>query len=195
MKISFKNSIQPFLNGVSIKGEINLKKDYINLILGENGIGKSSILYFLIKNQNKFFSNIDISVVSQKRLETINHLSGNGLLDLYRKLKRPKSLSLYEEIKDACDSFLHMPINELSGGQNQMLKILFSAYKGGDLFIFDEPFQYLDQNFQKLLRNYLESLIKDKKYILLVEHQKTMVNPFDLNIISMREEGDKIWIG
>ena len=88
-----------------------------------------------------------------------------------------------------------MPINELSGGQNQMLKILFSAYKGGDLFIFDEPFQYLDQNFQKLLRNYLESLIKDKKYILLVEHQKTMVNPFDLNIISMREEGDKIWIG
>lgn len=131
MKISFKSSIQPFLNGVSIKGEINLKKDYINLILGENGIGKSSILYFLIKNQNKFFSNIDISVVSQKRLETINHLSGNGLLDLYRKLERPKSLSLYEEIKDACDSFLHMPINELSGGQNQMLKILFSAYKGG----------------------------------------------------------------
>lgn len=157
-----------YLNSRPLKCDIDLVHG-INLFSGENGIGKSSFIHFLKKQQNFIFKEKGISFVDQKFLNPINKISMKDLLLDFKHCRFNKNEMFDDLAQDI--SFLDKPINELSGGQNQIAKILFSLYLDGEIYIFDEPFHYLDDKNTILFVNLLKKLKEKNKYIIIVEHR------------------------
>lgn len=132
----------------------------INLMLGENGIGKSTVINQLINNDK------NISLCFQHRIQSINSARVCDLLELLKISCESYYIKMFE-----IDKLLHKEINKLSGGENQILKIAISLSENKKIYIFDEPTQYLDKKNIELLRMSLQDLCL-KKIVLVVEHNE-----------------------
>lgn len=160
VKLSFDNT--PFGEKV-ISGDLELIESNITLLQGKNGVGKSTLLQWI--KQYSSNSEFECVFVDQKPLNSLNNISVKECFERFHKISKVELL----------DEFWNQPINELSGGQGQLFKILFNLSFDSDIIFFDEPLQYLDSSkvtwFVELLKEYKE---RGKK-ILLVEHRSELL--------------------
>ncbi len=184
MQIKKNNFIK--INGYPVSVDIKLFSNKINLILGENGIGKSSFLKGILKEGFKG------SFCFQERLVSINSIKVNGLLQTLKK----NSLINNEIIDDLLEQFnlrscLDKEINHLSGGENQSLKIVINFARKDKVLIFDEPSQYLDE---KNVKNFSELVAKNlnDKIILIVEHNYDYLSHLELKFCEMKKNQNRI---
>jgi ABC-type Mn2+/Zn2+ transport system ATPase subunit len=168
VRIEFKE--QYYIRELPVICDITLCVGGLNLLTGPNGTGKSSFIQFLKLNSDEYFKKSKLSYVDQMPLKPLNKISYN---EIEKSLvhERYSGMEVYQEIRSYITDYDFLPINDLSGGQNQMTKILLSAFIGGDIFVFDEPLQYLDKTNSQLFLKYLEKLKSLGKTILIIEHQ------------------------
>jgi len=172
------------INDMNVSVDFFLKKDCINLLRGANGVGKTTFIIKLLDISKK------VSICFQHRLASINStrvkdilkvLSENNSLD-------KKSLDQYLEIFNY-SQFLDREVNELSGGENQVLKLILNLSSKKDILIFDEPAQYLDTTNLYL---FCDALLKkyNSKTILIVEHNTSYLKNLPLEeILMVKQEG------
>lgn len=89
---------------------------------------------------------------------------------------------------------LGQPISELSGGENQRLKLavyLNSIRGGGNLFLLDEPTTGLHLDDISKLVNSLEALLKEGNTIIVIEHNLELIKLADWIIDLGPEGGEK----
>lgn len=168
MLIEFANRFK--IHGLDVECKIDLPGSKTCLLVGENGIGKSSFIQFLKLNQLEFFKSFYVNFIDQAPLSPLNQISYEDLktqLHEFRKTKEPA----FDKYNSLCDEFAKQPIKELSGGQKQLVKLLIGLFLGGDIFIFDEPLQYLDKNNVQAIKNMFLDLKEKEKTLLIVEHQ------------------------
>ena len=73
------------------------------------------------------------------------------------------------------------------------MKILIGLYLGGDIFIFDEPLQYLDQKNMSQIVLLLKRLKQQNKTLLIVEHQSNSLEELiDHKIVVSRDDKVRI---
>jgi len=158
-----------FIKEKMIKGELELENHLLTLICGDNGIGKSSFYEFLKLSQSHLFTEKKCVFIDQFRLEPLNDISFDELL---RQLKsfRVEDNGLFAKYFYLVSDYINRPIKTLSGGQNQMIKILLGLYLSGDYFFFDEPLQSLDSKNKEIFLKLLNDLKYLGKSICLVEH-------------------------
>ena len=173
MLIEFKNRFK--IQDLDVECKMNFSKGQLLLLTGENGIGKSSFIQFLKLNQREFFKEKKVVFIDQFQLKPINQISYKEVENLLSPMRSGK-VSCYESLKEKVAPFEDKPINDLSGGQNQMVKLALGIYLAGDIFILDEPFQYLDQANVSLLTKLIVDLKEQGKTLLIVEHRKELIS-------------------
>ena len=180
--ISIKSNSRNLINNFNI----NLKKREILTIKGSSGIGKTTLLKYIlgIKENNFIYSgNIFLNNVDITNYLTINrnismifqddflfpHLNVIQNLELINRLESTKPKELLE-----LNNLLHlkhsMPAN-ISGGELTRILLLRILLLDTEVVLLDEPFNGIDKNNKTDIKNFFfENLINNEKVAILVTH-------------------------
>lgn len=143
------------------------------MLSGENGSGKSSFFHFLKLNKKDIFTNHSVGFVDQLPFAPLGQESLNDVLEFmlseYSNNFDSESSSKFCKLFQM-NEFLDVPISSLSGGQNQLAKLLLCFSFQHDLFICDEPFQYLDKDRRERLADFFQEQVKGERSLLIIDH-------------------------
>ena len=151
--------------------ETTLTPGVCHHLTGPNGIGKSTFLEELKLQWKGVTSNLELSFVDQNRLFPMQDLTVEGLMDVFwdvtagrHEVEDWRALDHWKD--PVVSQWLHRLVSELSGGENQWLKILMMRSIRAQVWLLDEPFQSLDHTRQVELWKILEAWIKDGHYLV-----------------------------
>lgn len=162
------------VNDLPVECNIRLNSGELSLLSGENGAGKSSLVQFLKLAKAEFFGPSSVIFLDQKPLSPLNGVSLDQLLISLASRRREQGY-FADKYQGLVDTVNAKEIRNLSGGENQLVKIYLALFLGGDIFILDEPAQYLDKDNIKILQEILKDLKKAQKAILVIEHRKDVL--------------------
>ncbi len=155
-------------------------------ITGKNGVGKSSLLKLIMENEIKYegnlkkVSDIKISYVSQSTENlkgTLKEFAKNNKVDesIFKAMLSKMGFSNLEFESD---------ISKMSEGQKKKVLIAKSISEPANLYIWDEPLNYIDI----LTRIQIEeAIIKYKPTIIFVEHDETFIKNVATKVISLKK--------
>lgn len=153
---------------------LEIKEDEFIAVMGESGIGKSTLMRLIlgleIPKQGSITGLADkrISVVWQEnRLLTWYNVLKNVMIASCSSSGKVVAMELLRSLR--LDDCIYKYPNELSGGQQRRVAIARALYYGGDLVLLDEPFTGLDVELKA------ETAFLIKKYFrsaLLITHDK-----------------------
>ena len=202
--IVFHNVSFGYSNNKRILNNINLKvkKNEIIGIEGESGSGKTTLLLllfgFIKPSTGKILvDNLDISKFKYKWRDKISYSPQDTILindSLYENIAFKSELSKFEKKEintalniSASNKFIKKKYNNImiddkglnfSGGQKKRLGLARAVYRKGDLYIFDEPTSFLDDNSStKILKNLKLFLLN--KTSIIVSHNKKFLKLCD----------------
>ena len=179
--------------------------------IGQNGIGKSTLMSILSGTNKPNFGNYDKEItidevydkVKGTELQKYLELLYNDKLIVKHKpqnidkisnsFKKKSSDLLVKELINKHydkDNELHVKVLEtlelhkifdntvstLSGGEFQRLVCATVMIQDADVYIFDEPTNYLDVKQRLNIANLIRELSNHKKYIFLVEHDLSILD-------------------
>lgn len=173
-KLFHKNII----NNVSY--EFLIQNKYI--IEGKNGSGKTTLVNLIMNNIRKKSGSIELvdnckvgflpqnsqflkNITIAKQLELLN-INGK---EISNKISQKTGFTL-EKYPD-----------QYSGGEKQIIKVLFLLYQKYDINIFDEPFNNLSPERSQIVIDEL----KKKNSWILIDHQNNMRNNGDVIKLKM----------
>lgn len=187
---------------------IEIKKGKVNFIVGESGSGKSSLLKLLNLSQSaspgKLLYNDkpiesydpiqlrrDVSLVSQE-----SYLFNESIYDNFKRFytlrKAPMpSEEFIKNITNLC--LVNVPLEQnaltLSGGERQRVYISIFLSFIPKVILLDEPTSALDEKNSHLIMENIINFCKEKNIdIIVVSHDKKIVDRFSENIVIIRKE-------
>lgn len=173
-------------------------------LVGKNGAGKSSILKLILEKSSKDTENINnlaliekleytgtlrvandlkISYVSQ----STEYLKGN-LKELAKKHEVEESIFKAMLVKMGfSNSEFNKDIKQMSEGQKKKILIAKSISEQANLYIWDEPLNYIDI----LTRIQIEeAILKYKPTMIFVEHDETFIKKISTKAIELKKNID-----
>lgn len=154
---------------------------------GENGVGKSQFISYLKDINTGSFSFMD-----QFPLCPLIELSVDSLINELNLLK----LSLNE-----FDSYLfdklkisHLRkkiVANLSGGEQQRLKLYLCLRNQASLYILDEPMSGVDKKFRSVFVELISKFLNLQKSFILVEHRSEDFSSFPVRTFKMQALDDR----
>jgi ATP-binding cassette subfamily E protein 1 len=158
---------------LQIPKHISYAKNGVNIIVGENGSGKTTYLNYLIEHH---FADKPVSYKQQ----IIGGVSDANMPDnnVHDYLNTVIGGMLYnvafsnDVMKPfAIKKLFNKKLHELSGGELQKVNIVCCLGKVADVYVLDEPSANLDiesrLKFTKMLKNFI---MKNEKQVFLIEH-------------------------
>lgn len=157
-------------------------------IIGENGIGKTTLLKIILDNIKK---NVKIAYMPQNYDDKMNVEMSilDYLSKTYEKEETTKIRTFLGSMKFTSDEMFHN-LKSLSGGQKAKIYFLKMILENPEVLILDEPTRNLSPfssvEIRKLLKSYKGAIISvshDKKYINEVCDKVYMLNKSGLELV------------
>ncbi len=186
-------------------------------IIGSTGSGKSTIInliprFYDITEGNLLIDGIDIREYTQKSLrDIIGYVPQKGMLfsgTIESNIKFSDSNMNDEKMQQAAkiaqaEDFINNKENKyndeiaqggtnVSGGQKQRLSIARAIAKEPKIYIFDDSFSALDFKTDKVLREALADVTKDKTVIIVAQRINTIMGAEKIIVL---EEGQIVGMG
>ncbi|OOM79534.1 ABC transporter ATP-binding protein [Clostridium sp. BL-8] len=203
--ISYKHSSKFSLNNINLAFDNN-----VTAIIGPNGSGKSTLIKCIVNiykcdgemyyqgeklnKQKKEFIKQKVGYLPQTSQNDASITVFEAvLLGLMNTLTLKVNKKQEQKVNDILDAFelQHLAknkINELSGGQLQMVLLAQSIIKEPEVLILDEPLNNLDIHRQFSLLNTISNLAYEKKMIvIIVMHDINLASRYADNIVVMKE--------
>lgn len=188
--------------------KIALKEQESLLILGQSGIGKTTLLHLLAgllkpKTGNIKVNDVPINTLKNNKLDKFR---GKHIGLVFQKKHAIQSLSVFENLqarlffckkseqRDTIDTLLeelnlsdckNSKVNEISEGQLQRLGIAISVIHNPQVILADEPTSSLDDENCKSVINLLKKQAKKNKANLIVITHDQRIKPFFQNTITL----------
>lgn len=142
----------------------------INLIIGDNGIGKTTLVEAILNLTNRYEGEI---------------LINNKTIDKFRNV-------LYKD-------FVYVPSNPViseygnlkekvfgSSGQKKLSQLKHSVETKKSVYIFDEPTNFLDQPVKYYVLDLIKSLLSEDRIVIVISHDKIFLDNNDnINVIKI----------
>lgn len=210
--ILIKNLNYSYDNNKDILKNINLKikEGSKVIVLGDSGIGKSSLFKIMMKyhniNRNQLYiDNVDINDISDEQIKKdITYISQNETLftdTIYNnllltnnnkyKLNKVLDICYIKDILKNNDLGLNTLIEEngfnFSGGEKQRLILARALMKNFNVLIIDEGLNQVDINLERKILKKLFKKYKDKT-IIVISHRKDNIDLYD-QMIKFNKKG------
>ncbi len=181
------------------------KKGKVLGIIGQNGIGKSTLLKLLSNELKINFGRFGDEEPDWK--EIIDHFKGSELHQYFIELQEKKAKIIHKpqnitvipkfvsgkvvELLNKNDEenqldhiiynlnlteILDRDISVLSGGELQRVAIAAAYLKDGEIYLFDEPSSYLDVSERINMAKLIRTLSEKDKTIIVVEHDLAILD-------------------
>jgi ATP-binding cassette subfamily E protein 1 len=179
-----------------------LRTNCVMGILGQNGVGKTTLINILsdiLKPNFESSESFDIKKISSKfrgsvSFEYLKKLY-SGKLKISIKSQKIKStnfnsnvktylqfnnidLEKYKDILEQLEivNLFELNMDTLSGGELQRIMCGVTICSESDVYIFDEPSNYLDIKQRLLITKQIRNLINPDKYIIVIDHDLAILD-------------------
>jgi len=166
-----------------------LKPGQILGILGENGIGKSTLIKIISGSIPPNFGDYE-----NPPPDPVQRFKGSEMQKFFKKLTTKKIITavkpqdiekdrgsvsgfIGDEIRNTeayerlrIIEFTGKNLEDLSGGELQRLVCYKTLNKKADVYIFDEPSNYLDIKQRLVVAQLIRSLIEHRLYVIVIDH-------------------------
>lgn len=164
----------------------NLARDHQLIITGANGIGKTTLLNYLAKQITNQSPSFDCDFPRQLTISYLHQQLNydHQKLDEYAKthgLEKEALLNLLYKLGFQRNSF-HHATDEFSAGQQRKLALATCLLTPANLYLLDEPFNYLDTYNQDQLVNVLQTVHPS---LIMVEHDPTIIQQLSFPTINL----------
>ncbi|WP_295722474.1 ribosome biogenesis/translation initiation ATPase RLI [uncultured Methanobrevibacter sp.] len=187
-----------------------LKEGTVVGLLGQNGIGKSTIMRIL---SSELIPNLGDYESESSWDKVIDYYRGSQLQSYFKKLSegnikvihKPQAVDVLPKIvkgnvndllsnvdeRDKLDyvvsnlnleTVMDRQMNKLSGGELQRVAIAASILREGDFYYFDEPTSWLDVRQRLNAVKVIRSLAEEGKSVLVIEHDLATLDALSDNI-------------
>lgn len=183
-------------NQVLNQCNVTIERNRMIGIVGENGIGKSTLLKLIAGLCESESGTIEVGNVVSSYLFNREQF--------YTWMKVKDAVSYYQDFYDDFETSralglleqsairLEDKISELSTGNAERLCMILALSRQVDLYLFDEPFGGVDPAFKKEVKKLLLGNMKEGASVVMVTHLlKDMETLFD-QLIIMKRDGIEI---
>ena len=183
------NPVEPNFNLTIPGGQINLAQGSINVILGENGTGKTTFIKYLFTNDNLGISYKDQHTNIKKYL--LSNTTYPTVLEMFYHYIRKSYLDPVFQTDVINNLNIKQlegrTLDELSGGELQRVMITMCLGTPANVYLLDEPSSNLDIENRLAVTKAIKKFAKtNQKSVFVIEHDIMMA-------VSMAQEyGSKI---
>ena len=197
-KVNFQYTNTPVLKNLTLE----LQAHKWTVILGESGVGKSTILKLIEKFYTEYEGKIMVDDISLKDID--NHdlrskvaylsqspslfpgsirsnltVSSDTITDemIWEVLKTVNMKDYVSSLDDALDTDIYEAGKIMSTGQKQRLCIARALLRNVEIYLLDEITSNVDHENTQLILSYFKELSKDGKTIISVTHDREYI-PF-----------------
>lgn len=160
----------------------------VNCLLGNSGIGKTTLanlILGLIKSDSgeiKGTEDKTINCVFQENrlMESLSAIK--NLMLVCRKTQKNEALALLQQM--GLEGNAHCPVSALSGGMRRRVAIARALIKPANIYIFDEPFNGLDD----VRKDSIIGIIKERTegaILILITHDALEIKALGCRKVSM----------
>ena len=206
LNFNYYKGTKKVINNLSVK----IEKGTINILLGLNGCGKTTLIKLLsglleptsgeifydkkllkdisIKERSKIFSYVSQKSINSDDFNVKDYLT-YGVVNSLKFYEHPK----YEHEKEVLkvskklniEHLLDKKIGQLSGGEKQIITIAAAIIQNTPVIILDEPTSALDLKNQNSVLSLLKEIAKDGKTIILSSHNPNHALFLNANVLLM----------
>lgn len=169
---------------------LDVKKDTKIVIVGENGVGKTTLLKIMGGLEKQTFGdvilgkNVKVAYIEQEIVFPNEDLR----VKEYLKEKTGLSEEFLDEAIDTLynyeDEFRDKKLYMLSGGERKRLEIFANTLAEVDILIIDEPTTYMDDYSKEVIVNMLEDY---DGAIILVSHDRVLMRGLEFEKYDIRD--------
>lgn len=148
-----------------------IEKGKINLIVGDNGIGKTTLIEAIMNLTTRYDGEILINS------KVLDKTSGILFDDLVYVPANP-TISEYGVLKDKIKG---------SSGQRKLSQLKHAIKTDKSLYIFDEPTNFLDQEVKAKVLEQICDLNRKGKLVIVISHDEIFMKNSNFNIIRINK--------
>ena len=167
-------------------------------IVGRNGIGKSTLINTIAKEQNAiggsvhYGSKVSLGYYDQKQAEFESSKTIlNELWDEYPLMKEAEVRTVLGRFLFRGDSVLKI-VRDLSGGEKARLQLAKLMLEKNNLLVLDEPTNHLDITSKQVLEDALENY---EGTIVFVSHDRYFINKIANKVLDITGDDYSIYLG